>query len=170
MADDLRTWVADTSSLIAVRQAGLTIAKQSAVFKSLTQLVRCDQLIFPPQLLEELEWVLSNHGEDPALRWAREARARAERSADLETVRRVLKRAPELVDADSSRDQADPYVIALAIDCDSIGGVSILSDDRRDHRDGNGEIKKLSVATVGGLYDIPVVPLAGFIRRFVDTE
>ena len=61
-------------------------------------------------------------------------------------------------------------MIALAIDCQSIGGVSILSDDRRDRPDGKGGIKKLSVATVAGLFDIPVVPLAGFIRRFVDFE
>ena len=96
MTDDLRTWVADTSSLIAVRQGGLPGRKQSAVFTALAHLVRRDQLIFPPQLLEELEWGLSSHAEDQALRWARAARARAEKSASLETVRKVLKRAPEL--------------------------------------------------------------------------
>jgi hypothetical protein len=169
VTDDLRTWVADTSSIIEIRQVGLSTSKQLAVFKSLTQLVAGGQLIFPPQLCEELEAGLSSHGQDRALVWARAARDKAERRADLETVRRVLSRAPKLIDADSSRDPADPYVIALALDNMSIGGVSILSDDRRDHPDGKGGTKKLSVATVAGLYGIPVVPLVGFILDFVDA-
>jgi len=170
VTDDLRTWVADTSSIIEIRQAGLATSKQLAIFKSLTQLVARGQLIFPPQLCEELEAGLSSHGEDRALLWARAARNTAERRADLETVRRVLGRAPKLIDADSTRDPADPYVIALALDSVSIGGISILSDDRRDYPDGKGGIKKLSVATVAGLYGIPVVPLAGFILDFGDTR
>jgi hypothetical protein len=130
VGDDLRTWVTDTSSLIGIRQGGLLPSKQSAIFRVLSKLVGRGQLIFPPQVIEELEWGSGSHGEDQALRWAREVRTRAERSANLETVKTILRRAPEVVDADSPREQADPYVIALALDCESIGGVSILSDDR----------------------------------------
>lgn len=168
MAEDLRTLVADSSSLIEIRQRDLPQSKQAAVFRALTSLVERDQLIFPPQVVEELEWGSGVRGEDQALLWIRSVRARAERSANLGTVKAVLRRAPELIDADSPRDQADPYVVALALDCDSIGGVSVLSDDRRDRPDGRGGIRKLSVATVASIYDIPVTPLAGFIRRFID--
>lgn len=84
-------------------------------------------------------------------------------------MQRVLTRAPLLIDVDAKRDQADPYVIALALDSESLGGVSILSDDRRDRDDGRGGLQKLLVATVAGLWNIPVAPLAGFILRFLDS-
>jgi hypothetical protein len=99
----------------------------------------------------------------------RKVRDVAERETDLRTVQSILARAPKLIDANRARDQADPYVIALALDAENIGEVSILSDDRVDRSDGRGAVRKLSVATVASLWNIPVVPLAGFILRFLDT-
>lgn len=87
----------------------------------------------------------------------------------METVQRVLAKAPRLIDADSTRDQADPYVIALALDTQNLGGVSILSDDRHDRSDGKGGLQKVSLATAAGLWDLPVTPLAGFMLRFLDS-
>jgi hypothetical protein len=168
VTDDLRLWVVDTSSLIQVRQAGISAAKQAAVFKTLTGLAEAGRLVFPPQVREELEWAEADHPADAALVWTRKVRETAERLANLATVQRVLARAPKLIDADSKRDQADPYVIALALDSESLGGVSILSDDRTDRFDGHGVPRKLSVATVAGLWDVPVAPLAGFVLRFLD--
>lgn len=169
MADDLRLWVVDTSSLIQIRQTGISAAKQTAAFKKLTMLVRSDLLVFPPQVREELEWGEADHPSDPALAWIQSAKGDAERTANLETVQRVLARAPLLIDAEGTRDQADPYLIALALDSASLGGVSILSDDRRDRYDGHGGLVKLSVATAAGLWDIPVVPFAGFQLRYLDS-
>ena len=170
MADDLRLWVVDTSSLIQVRQAGIPQARQRAVFRKLTALAKSGLLIFPPQVREELEWGEADHPSDPALVWVQKSQGNAEQPANLETVQRVLARAPRLVDPDSKRDQADAYVIALALDSEALGGVSILSDDRRDRYDGHGGLQKLSVATAAGLWDIPVVPLAGFILRYLDPS
>lgn len=167
MTDDLRRWVVDTSSLIQIRQAGIPQAKQVAVFNKLTTLVKSGLLVFPAQVREELERGDTEHPSDPVLAWIRRAKIDAEQPANLDTVRRVLARAPLLIDAESPRDQADPYVIALALDSMSLGGVSILSEDRRDRPDGAGGLQKLSVATAAGLWDIPVVPLAGFILRFL---
>lgn len=169
MTDDLRLWVVDTSSLIQVRQAGISQTKQAAVFRKLLAMAEASRIIFPPQVRHELEWAEVDHPDDRALAWIRRVRDKAERAADLATVRRVLTRAPQLIDAASTRDQADPYVVALALDSDSLGGVSILSDDRVDRFDGRGAPRKLSVATVAGLYDVPVVPLAGFVLRFLES-
>lgn len=116
MTDGLRLWVVDTSSLIQIRQAGISAAKQTAVFKRLPTLAESGLLVFPPQVREELEWGLADHPSDAALVWIQRARAHAERPANLNTVQRILTRAPLLVDVDSRRDQADPYVIALALD------------------------------------------------------
>jgi Domain of unknown function (DUF4411) len=170
VVDDLRSWVVDTSALIQVRRAGISPAKQAAVFKKLTTLVSSGLLVFPPQVREELERGEADDHSDRALEWIQTVKAEAERAANLDTVRQVLARAPELIDVQSSRDQADPYVIALAVDNAILGGVSILSDDRRDRYDGKGGLQKLSVATAAGLWDIPVVPLAGFILRFLGTS
>lgn len=170
MSDDLRLWVVDSSSLIQVRQAGISQARQGVVFRKLQQMAEAGRLVFPPQVRQELEWVEADYPNDQALAWVRRVRDMAERAADLGTVQRVLARAPQLIDAASTRDAADPYVVALALDSESLGGVSILSDDRVDRPDGRGGLKKLSVATVAGLYDVPVVPLAGFIVRFLDSR
>lgn len=167
--DDLRLWVVDTSSLIQIRQSGMSQAKQGAIFERLTMLAGAHRLIFPPQVREELEWAEADHQNDPALEWVRKVKEKAERAANLETVQQVLVRTPLLIDADSPRDQADPYVVALAIDTQNLGGVSILSDDRRDKSDGRGGLQKLSVATAAGLWDILVVPLTGFALRFLDS-
>jgi Domain of unknown function (DUF4411) len=169
VADDLRSWVVDTSSLIQVRRAGISSARQAAVFRKLTELTKSGLLVFPPQVREELEWGEADNPSDPALAWIQRVKPDAERSANLDTVRQVLARAPLLIDAESTRDQADPYVIALALDSPALGGVSILSDDRRDRHDGQGGLQKLSLATVASLWDIPVVPLAGFVLRFLDS-
>lgn len=169
MPDDLRLWVVDASTLIEVRRSGLPARRQVDVFSRLTRLVETGQLIFPPQVLEELERGDSEQADDRALAWGRSVRDRAERQPNLNTVRSVLARAPSLIDPASPRDQADPYVIALAIDAQSLGGVSILSNDRRDYQDGHGGFRKLSVASVAAIWHIPVEPLATFLIRFSIT-
>ena len=170
MTDDLRFWVVDTSSLIQIRRAGISTQKQRQVFQTLTGLVKAGQLVFPPQVREELERPEADHPDDQALEWVRRVREEAERAADLTTVQRVLRRAPQLIDPTSTRDQADPYVIALALDATNLGGVSILSEDRTDRSDGRGALKKLSVATVAGLWNVLVVPLTGFVLRFPELQ
>jgi hypothetical protein len=40
MPDDLRLWVVDSSALIEVRRAGLSVKKQQAVFDRLTALAQ----------------------------------------------------------------------------------------------------------------------------------
>lgn len=170
MGEDLRLWVVDSSSLIQVRQAGISQAKQAAVYKRLEEAAKADCLIFPSQVRHELEWVEADHPGDQALAWVRRVRDIAERAANLATVQRILAKAPQLIDPASTRDAADPYVIALALDSIRLGGVSILSDDRVDRPDGRGGVRKLSVATVAAIYDVPVVPLTGFMLRFLDSR
>lgn len=169
MPNDLRLWVVDTSSLAQIRRAGISRTKQSAIFTKLTELARAGLAVFPEQVRAELERGVGDPN-DPALAWVHRVRADAERTANLDTVRGVLARVPLLTDADSMRDPADPYVVALAIDSEALGGVSILSEDRSDRNDGRGNLTKVSIATAAGLWDIPVVPLAGFMLRYVDES
>ena len=99
---------------------------------------------------------------DAAVAWIREWRVVGERSPKMETVKSVLSKAPSLVDADITREQADPYVVALAIEIASgdffAPNVTIITEDRRD------KPTKLSLATAAGLLRIPTVPLLPFLR------
>ncbi len=97
---------------------------------------------------------------DPPLRWARSVRERAEKAASLETVKAVLRVAPDVLDPDMPHEQADPYVIALALDQRGLGlyEVTVVTDDRKD------KPGKLSLATAAGMLRLPTVPLHAFVR------
>jgi hypothetical protein len=116
-------------------------------------------LIFPGEVLGELERGASAEP-DPPLTWARSVRAQAEKTANLETVKAVLRVAPEILDPDIPFEQADPYVIALALDERGLGllEVTVVTDDRRD------KPSKLSLATASGMMGLPTVPLHAFVR------
>lgn len=131
------------------------------MFTALSGLVAKGWLFFPPEVYHELERGSPANAlaDDPALEWAKSARTQAEKAANLETVREVLAVAPELVDPDKSDEQADPYVLALAIDVRGLGfDVTVVTDDFRD------KPGKLSLATAAGMLGIVSVPLGGFAR------
>ena len=78
----------------------------------------------------------------------------------LETVKAVLKDVPDVLDPDIPHEQADPYVLALALDHQGLGlyPVTVVTDDRRD------KPTKLSLATAAGVLRVPTVPLHAFVR------
>lgn len=157
MADAHEVWIIDSSSIIAVREQ-VSGAHERKVFRALTSLVKGSQLIWPPEVSHEVEEV---QVPDSAVAWIKSNRSIGERSPSLETVKGVLQKAPTLVDADALRDQADPYVVALAFETSSddlfAPRVTIITEDRRD------KPSKLSLATAAGLLGIPSVPLRPFL-------
>jgi len=127
---------------------------------ALSALVARGWLFFPPEVYHEIErGTPTDVTDDPALEWSKKARALAEKAANLQTVGDVLAVAPELIDPDKSDEQADPYVLALAIDLRGLGfDVTVVTDDFRD------KPGKLSLATAAGMLGVPSVPLIGFAR------
>ena len=119
-----------------------------------------DHIYFPPEVVHELERGSSGGPPvDPALAWVRQHRSACERTARWETVKTVLQRVPDLLDADNPHEQADPYVVALAIDLVTLFGVpTIITDDRRD------KPTKTSLATAAGLHALPTIPMNAFLR------
>jgi len=151
-------WVIDTSSLLAVRETFGT-SMESRLLRRLGDLAEAGALIFPPEVLGELErGALS--APDPPLVWARANRARAEKKASLETVKAVLLVASDVLDPDIPEEQADPYVLALALEQQGLGlyQVTVVTEDRRD------KPAKLSLATAAGILRLPTVPLHAFVR------
>lgn len=159
MTESHQLWVIDTSSLLAVRET-YGAAHERKVLAALAKYATRGKLWYPPEVCGELE-----DGEDAAsgpdfpLVWVRNHRHCAERKADLGTVRRVLDRCSDLLDPDKPEEQADPYVLAVAIDL-KIGGfdVCVVTDDRKD------KPTKLSLATATGMFQVPSVPLHAFVR------
>lgn len=117
------------------------------------------QLLWPPEVTQEIEAAL--HA-DSAVAWIKARRNSGERTPKLETVKSVLLKAPSLVDSESTREQADPYVVALALEMASSDlfapSVTIITEDRRD------KPTKVSLATAAGLLRIPTVPLSAFLQ------
>jgi hypothetical protein len=54
MAPSNVVWVIDTSSIVEVRRA-VTIVVRKKTFAGLTQLVNDQRLVYPPEVLDELE-------------------------------------------------------------------------------------------------------------------
>jgi hypothetical protein len=112
-------WVVDTSSLLGVRET-FGRSRESKLLSRLSELAAENAVVFPPEVLDELErGALSEP--DPPLVWARNNRGNAEKKASLETVRAVLRLVPDVLDPDIPHEQADPYVLALALDLQGLG-------------------------------------------------
>jgi hypothetical protein len=136
-------------------------ANERRVWDGLTDLATKSHVLFPPEVCAELELGAAANP-DPPLEWARRHRGCSERKASFEVVREVLTIAPELVDPDSPHEQADPYVVALALELKRGGfDVRVITDDRKDKRT---RPIKLSVVTAAGLLGIATVPLFAFLR------
>jgi hypothetical protein len=116
-------------------------------------------LLFPPEVLSEIKRG-SGAIADQLLAWARDNSAGAQQAASLDTVKAVLREVSDVLDPHAAEDQADPYVLALALDRRGLGlyDVTIVTDDRRD------KPGKLSLATAAGILNLPTVPLHAFLR------
>jgi len=101
------------------------------VLKELETLVEAGRLTFPREVAREVKDVA--HPDAPGV-WVHgvEKKSRHPRDPDDATVRRVLAAAPDLIDPDSSHE-ADPYVIAVAIELEAAGHLpTVVSEDVAD--------------------------------------
>jgi hypothetical protein len=157
VAEAGEVWIIDSSSIIAVREQ-VSRAHERKVFNALSSMANGSRLLWPPEVTQEVEAALIA---DSAAVWVRAHRLPGERTPKLETVKSILRKAPSLVDPDATRDQADPYVVAVALEIASddlfAPLVTIITEDRRD------KPTKLSLATAAGLHGIPTIPLLAFL-------
>ena len=103
----------DTSSLVNLR-LWRPSKRCPEVWKKLDVLIRQGRLIAPKQVLEELQ-----ERDDALLKWARKRRQKLFRRTSRELVGRVQKivtRFRDLVDQDQPTKDADPFVVALALE------------------------------------------------------
>jgi Domain of unknown function (DUF4411) len=149
------TWVFDTSSLIAIKS--MPRATRPNIQAVLTALVQEGRLRMPKQVVDELR-----RGKDEVLDWALSVENEAVlESPTLDEVKVVLSVIPDILDPqkDSGADEADPYVLAMAVKLKASGAdVRLVTQETRDKSD------KTSLNTAAGMLGIPCVPLLGFLR------
>ncbi len=124
----------------------------------MTEMIKCGDLLVVPQV--ETECGRARHPDVPGT-WAL-AKAKlspATRDPGLHTVRLILADWPRLIDPEGEAEQADPYVIARALELqDSFQDVCVVTDDTTSHLPA-----KASMAEVCDDYEIPWINLADFL-------
>ena len=109
------------------------VDKQWDLFQHLQALVDGGEVAMPRQVIREVGELA--HPDAPGV-WARGMAHRLQHPLDVEYeyLRRVMKAAPNLVEANQQKDVADPYVVALALQLMAGGErVEVVTDDVTDH-------------------------------------
>jgi hypothetical protein len=164
-----RLFVIDTSSIIEPRRllSRETAAERNRVYRALGALVEEGRLFFPSQVYEELErWHDVGEAEDLPFEWACAFKGRATAAATPDelfvAVRAVLNEVDNLVDFDkvSPADDADPWVVGLALHLAQAGhSVSVITEDRsdRDH--------KTSMVSACGALELPAMSVRMLLKH-----
>lgn len=157
-------WVIDTSSIIEVRRA-VPNAIRRTTFAGMTQLVNEQRLIYPPEVLDELERNTDRKNPDDQYQWcnANATTAHALVTCDHDDVKAILSVVPNVLDPEkeSGVEEADPYVLAAAAKLRAAG-----TDARIVTQESKDTPLKMSMSTAAGVLGIPCVPL----RAFLATE
>lgn len=155
--------VKDTSSIVQVRRI-VARDMQPMVFATLATMVTEEKLVFPKEVVKELQRYSNPDTalQDLPLQWALSNSPIATRhSVPLEVVKAVLSQVPEILDPDKPGvEEADPYVLALAVHIQDQGRqVTVLTEERKDRPD------KMSMTTACGVLRIPCLPIEVFLNR-----
>jgi hypothetical protein len=154
-------WVIDTSSIIEVRRA-VAVAVRKKIFAGLTQLVIDQRLVYPPEVLDELERNTDLKNPDEQYQWCKSnataAHTRATCSHD--DVKGVLAEVPTVLDPEkeSGVEEAESYVLAVARKLRAAGvDARVVTQETKDTP------MKMSMSTAAGVLGIPCVPLRAFL-------
>lgn len=152
-----RIWLPDSSPLVNMKKV-VRVTQQWEVFKAMEEMVLRGELTFPRQVIDEIgdqphpdmpgAWVqgVKNHRREP-------------REPSFETVTQVMAQAGEVVDSTKTSEDADPYVIALAIDLMEEGlRPTVVTDDIVDRPP-----IKIAMATACGILGVETVTLPEFL-------
>lgn len=154
-------WVIDTSSIIEVRRA-VTVAVRKRTFAGMTGLVSEQRLVYPPEVLAELERSTDLKSPDEQYQWCRDnaTAAHVRGRCDDHDVKEVLEDVPSVLDPDKDTgvEEADPYVLAVArkLRADGIDA-RVVTQESKDTP------LKMSMSTAAGVLGIPCVPLKAFL-------
>jgi len=153
-------WTIDTSSIIAIRR--LENKNKPKIFSRMEDLVREGRLVFPKEVVKELERAADPESPDEQYEWAARQESGACRNApSLELVKKVLSEVPKVLDPDkdTGAEEADPYVLAMASELRSKGfDARVVTEERKDTPG------KMSLSTAAGVLGLASVPLKAFLE------
>lgn len=161
-------WVIDTSSIIQVRQS-IPPPDRPKVFNALTAAVDRGVLLFPKQVLDELEEATNARRDktkpDLPYEWAKRNGGAATREGfSGENLVRILEDPiiARVVDPDKlGKEEADPYILELATRLAAQGhAVTVLTEDMKE----KGVIKT-SLRTACSILRIPSYGIEIFLER-----
>ena len=132
MAEPNEIWVIDTSSILQIRRA-VSADEREKVYDHLTDMVKAGSLVFPVQVFDELHRFKNLTKPDPPYEWAKLNKAAASKYDPLyEHVKNVLadSQLKNVLDPQKDHEEADPYVLALAMKISEQTAVGVLTQDR----------------------------------------
>lgn len=150
-----RVWVLDTSALVKSKFI-VSVADQWHTFKLLEDMVRAGAVAMPRLVIREIAEIA--HPDMPGA-WAPGVRDIQQHPLDpeWEHVQRVMAEAGDVVDPNKTEEDADPYVLALALQLLERGhDVCVVTEDRVDH-------DHIAVTTACGRLGIPHCSLRDFL-------
>lgn len=121
-------WVIDSSALIDFKMI-VPIGEQWEFFRTLDDLVDNSMIAMPRQVIREVGEI--THPDVPGA-WASSVRKRMVHPLDVDyqVLGMVMETAGDVVDASKDEEDADPYVLALALQLQSIGyEVRVVTSD-----------------------------------------
>ncbi len=124
-------WVLDTSALVEFKKL-IPIKQQWDAFKQLEKMVSDGQIMMPRKVIQEAEEII--HPDVPGA-WASGVRhlLRYSLDEDYEWIRLVMQRAGDVVDKTKTKEEADPYVLACALQLIQQGAlVIVVTNDQID--------------------------------------
>jgi hypothetical protein len=155
------TWVIDSSSLMDIKSK-TSHEERAKLYLAMTAMANEGRLKLPRQVIDELKRGATSKVSDPALEWALKNEAKlCDVVPSLDEAKEVMSKVGNVIDhdKDSGEDEADPYVLALALKLRRQGiDARIVTEERKD-RD-----RKISMNTAAGELGIPPVPLRSLMR------
>lgn len=157
-------YILDANALIDMK--AIATADQWEFFSALAERVDRGQVTIPSHVINEVGGPRVQHPDMPGA-WAKgmESRMRHPLEADPRFVANVMSETPTLLDPDADTEQADPYVLALALHLrDQDHNPIVVTKDRKD-RPG-----RISLKTACAHFDIPCDWLEDFIAWLENSE
>ena len=151
-------YVVDTSSLINIKHYIKAERQWDFFNETMTEMVESGELLIVPQV--ETECGKVRHPDVPgAWTLAKAKLSPADRDPGLHTVKIVLSDWPRLIDPEGEAEQADPYVVARALELkDNLQDVCVVTDDTT-----NRFPARTAPAEACDDYEIPWINLADFL-------
>ncbi|MDE0115680.1 MAG: DUF4411 family protein [bacterium] len=126
--DEVDVWIVDSSALIKAKTI-VAVNNQWASFKHLEQMVIDGRIALPRQVIKEMSEIA--HPDLPGA-WAPGVRGSLQHplDADYEHISHVMSVAGDVVDVNKASEDADPWVLALALQVRGDGhSVCIVTED-----------------------------------------